>query len=160
MLTAPVNWQDLAWALEGASAELRMQVEFASGELPCADAKVLGRERFRVEASVRGASRGCRVVVHDDDEQVNGTLIRNVAILLSSGGRLERAPCPDGEVTLTDLDGTSLSVRLLSEPTLVDALLERLGVRTREGRIQCGVQSLAARELQVLPGAQHLVVEF
>lgn len=159
-ITAPVNWQDLAWRLGEQDLGPKLQVHFSHGEQPCAVLKHDKHERLRVAASTRGATRGCRVALLDDDRFINGSLVRAIGALMRAGGSLEREPCPTGEVSLETADGAQLTLALLREPLKAAELLNHIGLVNQADRIACDVQWLASLVLQVRPEAQDLVIDF
>jgi len=159
-LDAPVNWQDLCWLLSDIDKRKRWQVHIAPGELPHAEVKHDGRERFRITAIQRGSLQGSRMALFDDDQVVNATLVRAIAQLMEKGGQLNRQPSPDAAITVTLYDGSQLEAALLREPTQASALMDAIGVTSRDVRTQCGIQALLVHELHVLPQAEHIVIDF
>lgn len=159
VLEAPINWQDLCWGI-GRSARSRWVVNVVPSEAPHAVIKVDGRERFQVAASTRGATQGCRVVLFDDHNEVTATLVREIALLMKDGGQLLRAPVPDGQLSVSTHNGEQLQACLLREPVQAEALLNTLGITSREVRAQFDIHWLTVHELRVLPQAEHWLIDF
>jgi len=159
ILDAPINWQDLCWAI-GRAGDSRWVVQVVPGEAPHADIKVDGRKRLQVAARTRGAAQGCRIWLADDQHEVTGTLVREISLLMKDGGQLLRGAVPDGQVFISTHDGDQLRVSLLRDPVQAEALLNMLGITSREVRVQYDIQWLMVHELRVLPEAEHWVVDF